>query len=69
MVSSIHSTSTSAPAISFLLQRVLADPKLLKDFEYFLGRTWCHENLLFIEAMSQLRHEENQRYVEDSLYR
>ncbi|KAI8344174.1 hypothetical protein BC941DRAFT_407966 [Chlamydoabsidia padenii] len=78
MVSSIHSslpssstssTTTTAPTFSFLLQRVLADPKLLNDFEHFLGRTWCHENLLFIEAMAQLRHEENQRNVEHSLNR
>lgn len=76
MVASIHSSipsssssSSTAPTFSFLLQRVLADPKLLNDFEHFLGRTWCHENLLFIEAMAQLRHEENQRNVEHSLHR
>ncbi|KAI8088774.1 uncharacterized protein BX664DRAFT_279352 [Halteromyces radiatus] len=67
MVSSIH--SSSPPTFSFLLQRVLSDPKLLCDFEQFLGQTWCHENLLFIEAMSQLRHEENQRSIELSLQR
>lgn len=76
MVASIHSSipsssssTSTAPTFSFLLQRVLADPKLLNDFEHFLGRTWCHENLLFIEAMAQLRHEENQRNIEHSLHR
>ncbi|CAO3642813.1 unnamed protein product [Cunninghamella echinulata] len=67
-MTSIHSTH-STPTFSFLLQRVLADPKLLNDFEKYLCRTWCHENLLFIEAMNQLRHEENSRSIEHTLQR
>lgn len=41
----------------FSLNEVLRDPKLIKSFEVFLTRNWAQENLLFIEAMNQLRHE------------
>ncbi|CAO3651728.1 unnamed protein product [Mucor hiemalis] len=39
------------------LNQVLKDPKLLKSFEEFLTENWAQENLLFIEAMNQLKHE------------
>lgn len=39
------------------LNQVLEDPKLLKLFEEFLTKNWAQENLLFIEAMNQLKHE------------
>lgn len=40
------------------LQQVLKDPILLSSFESYLTQSWSQENLLFIEAMNQLRHEE-----------
>lgn len=42
---------------SHLLQSVLSDPKLLRSFETYLHRINAHQNLLFIEAMSQLRYD------------
>jgi hypothetical protein len=41
----------------FSLQQVLKDPILLNSFETYLIQNWSQENLLFIEAMNQLRHE------------
>jgi hypothetical protein len=41
----------------FNLQQVLKDPILLNSFETYLVQNWSQENLLFIEAMNQLRHE------------
>ncbi|KAF7722196.1 hypothetical protein EC973_003550 [Apophysomyces ossiformis] len=40
------------------LQDIITDPKLLRAFDKYLQQTQSHQNLLFIEAMSQLRHEE-----------
>lgn len=41
----------------FTLHDVLEDPLLLSCFENYLTQTWSQENLLFIEAMNQLRNE------------
>lgn len=41
----------------FSLQQVLKDPILLNSFETYLIQNWSQENLLFIEAMNQLKHE------------
>lgn len=41
----------------FSLHEVLKDPMLLTCFENYLVETWSQENLLFIEAMNQLRNE------------
>lgn len=47
----------SATTNSQLLQSVLSDPRLLRSFESYLHRINAHQNLLFIEAMSQLRYD------------
>ncbi|OAD05487.1 hypothetical protein MUCCIDRAFT_109353 [Mucor lusitanicus CBS 277.49] len=39
------------------LHQVLEDPILLSSFESYLTKSWSEENLLFIEAMNQLRHD------------
>lgn len=53
----------------YTLNQVLSNPKLLCAFECFLRQSWSHENLLFIEALTQLKHEANPKAVEASLYR
>ncbi|KAI7858498.1 hypothetical protein BDC45DRAFT_498490 [Circinella umbellata] len=55
-----------------LIQNVLSDPKLLASFEAYLRRNDTHylsHNLLFIEAMSQLRHENDPKKIESMLHR
>lgn len=54
---------------SYTLHQVLSNPKLLCSFEAFLRQTWSHENLLFIEALSQLKHEDDSKAAEASLHR
>ncbi|KAI8145842.1 hypothetical protein BJV82DRAFT_554763 [Fennellomyces sp. T-0311] len=54
---------------SSLLQDVLSDPRLLRSFESYLRRTSSHENLLFIEAMAQLRYENDSSSREVALHR
>jgi hypothetical protein len=71
------SSSTYSSSISsdehlengYTLHQVLSNPKLLCAFECFLRQTWSHENLLFIEALSQLKHETDQKAVEATLHR
>lgn len=41
----------------FNLHEILKDPILLGSFETYLTKSWAQENLLFIEAMNQLRHD------------
>lgn len=41
----------------FDLNEILQDPILLGSFESYLTKSWAQENLLFIEAMNQLRHD------------
>jgi hypothetical protein len=41
----------------FSLEQVLKDPILLNSFENYLTQNFAQENLLFIEAMNQLRYE------------
>ncbi|KAI8079379.1 hypothetical protein BDF21DRAFT_340400 [Thamnidium elegans] len=55
--SSIHLNELIADIPDFSLDEVLKDPMLLTAFEDYLTQTWSQENLLFIEAMNQLRHE------------
>ena len=52
-----------------LLQDVLSDPRLLRSFESYLRRINAHENLLFVEAMSQLRYESDSSNREIALNR
>lgn len=54
---SIHLNELIADIPDFSLDEVLKDPMLLAAFEDYLTQTWSQENLLFIEAMNQLRHE------------
>ncbi|KAI8069639.1 hypothetical protein BC940DRAFT_297165 [Gongronella butleri] len=61
--------SSQSPTLPMILQKVMTDPKLLADFEAFLAQTWSQENLLFVEAMTQLRHEEQTRNIEPMLHR
>ncbi|KAI9498202.1 hypothetical protein BDB00DRAFT_969215 [Zychaea mexicana] len=54
------------------IQNVVSDPKLLNSFESFLRSNHTHHleyNLLFVEAMSQLRHENESKKVEAMLHR
>lgn len=75
--SSIDTSSTLSsgredqlPIIStYTLQQVLSNPKLLCSFEAFLRETWSHENLLFIEALTQLKHEHDPKSAEAALHR
>jgi hypothetical protein len=60
------STATSSP---YTLHQVLSNPKLLCAFECFLRQIWSHESLLFIEAISQLKHEDDPKAVETTLHR
>ncbi|KAI8637350.1 hypothetical protein BD408DRAFT_424716 [Parasitella parasitica] len=62
-----HSSSISST--QYTLNQVLSNPKLLCAFECFLRQTWSHENLLFIEAITQLKHETNAKTVEITLHR
>lgn len=39
------------------LHQVLENPILLSSFESYLTKSWSQENLLFIEAMNQLRYD------------
>lgn len=73
--SSFSSSSSSDDQFSTLvaspytLHQVLSNPKLLCAFECFLRQTWSHESLLFIEAIAQLKHEDDQKAVEITLHR
>ncbi|KAL0093770.1 alternative NADP(H) dehydrogenase [Phycomyces blakesleeanus] len=51
------------------LQQILSTPNLLASFEIYLQRMEAHENLLFIEALSQLRHEQHLSNVESIVHR
>ncbi|KAI8985063.1 hypothetical protein BDB01DRAFT_788787 [Pilobolus umbonatus] len=70
--SSTYSSSCSSDDFSnspFTLHQVLSNPKLLCAFECFLRQSWSHECLLFIEAITQLKHESDQKAVEATLHR
>ncbi|CEI93543.1 hypothetical protein RMCBS344292_07775 [Rhizopus microsporus] len=67
--STILNDGASTCSNNYTLHQVLSNPKLLCAFECFLRQTWSHENLLFIEAMTQLKHEESPKAVEASLHR
>ncbi|KAI8084038.1 uncharacterized protein B0P05DRAFT_535957 [Gilbertella persicaria] len=74
--SSTYSTASSSTGddstistTQYTLSQVLSNPKLLCAFECFLRQTWSHESLLFIEAMSQLKHETDPNAVENILHR
>ncbi|KAK4509158.1 uncharacterized protein ATC70_007508 [Mucor velutinosus] len=77
--SSVYSSSTSSSSADdhfstisstqYTLNQVLSNPKLLCAFECFLRQTWSHESLLFIEAITQLKHETDAKAVEVTLHR
>ncbi|KAL9554968.1 hypothetical protein MBANPS3_002570 [Mucor bainieri] len=78
--SSTYSSSTSSSSAAddhfstisstqYTLNQVLSNPKLLCAFECFLRQTWSHESLLFIEAITQLKHETDAKAVEITLHR
>jgi hypothetical protein len=46
------------------LNDILAIPEQLAFFQTFLQNIHAHENLLFIEALSQLRHEKTASNIE-----
>ncbi|KAI9475960.1 MAG: hypothetical protein EXX96DRAFT_506771 [Benjaminiella poitrasii] len=62
-------TTSTSSATHFTLNQVLSNPKLLCAFECFLRQTWSHENLLFIEAITQLKHESDPKVIEPTLHR
>lgn len=45
------------------LDEILCNPTLLRSFESYLVHAFCQENLLFIEALRQLRRETDQEKV------
>ncbi|KAI7872825.1 hypothetical protein BDF14DRAFT_1960819 [Spinellus fusiger] len=51
------------------LQHILSSPQLLSSFESYLQSIEAHENLLFIEAISQLRHEQHPDNLESIVHR
>lgn len=67
--SDVEDQSFTTSSTEYTLSKVLADPKLLCAFECFLRQTWSHENLLFIEAITQLKHEKDPKAVEATLHR
>ncbi|KAI8991351.1 hypothetical protein BDF20DRAFT_811752 [Mycotypha africana] len=66
---STKTTTTTTTQPQFTLSQVLSNPKLLCAFECFLRQSWAHENLLFIEAITQLKHETDPQVVESILHR
>ncbi|CEP19547.1 hypothetical protein [Parasitella parasitica] len=46
------------------LHQVLSSPEQLAFFESYLQNIHAHENLLFIEALSELRHESSHSHIE-----
>ncbi|CAO3685146.1 unnamed protein product [Rhizopus stolonifer] len=78
-LSSVDSASTTSSSredqssifsiTSYNLHQVLSNPKLLCSFEAFLRQNLSHENLLFIEALGQLKHEDNPKAAEVALHR
>lgn len=52
-----------------LLHDVLSEPKLLHSFESYLRQIHAHENLLFIEAISQMRYDNSFTNFEVALNR
>lgn len=51
------------------LNDIIAAPEQLAFFRTFLQNRHAHENLLFIEALSQLRHEKKTSHIEDIVNR
>ncbi|KAI9271325.1 hypothetical protein BY458DRAFT_555693 [Sporodiniella umbellata] len=72
-VDSSSSTSEDQSSLfsntSYNLHQVLSNPKLLCSFEAFLRQNVSHENLLFVEALTQLKHEDDPKSAESSLHR
>lgn len=67
--SSVDDQYSTVSSTEYTLNKVLSNPKLLCAFECFLRQTWSHENLLFIEATTQLKHESDPKAVEATLHR
>ncbi|KAI8889063.1 hypothetical protein K501DRAFT_155554, partial [Backusella circina FSU 941] len=51
------------------LHEILSSPQQLAYFQLYLQSIHAHENLLFIEALSELRHEQNNEYLESIVHR
>ncbi|KAI7870036.1 hypothetical protein BDF14DRAFT_1778675 [Spinellus fusiger] len=51
------------------LHDVLTNSKSLYSFEHYLRETLSHENLMFIEAMNQLKNEKDTKLIEMHLHR
>ncbi|CAO3626459.1 unnamed protein product [Cunninghamella echinulata] len=51
------------------LNEVLASPTLLNPFETYLSSINAHENLLFVEAISQLKYKQDTRMIEEAVHR
>lgn len=51
------------------LHDILASPEQLAYFEIYLQGIHAHENLLFIEALSELRHEKISKNIETIIHR
>lgn len=51
------------------LNDILSSPEQLAYFETYLQGIHAHENLLFIEALSELRHEKNFKNIDIIVHR
>lgn len=51
------------------LHDILASPEQLAYFQSYLQNIHAHENLLFIEALSELRHEKISKNIESIVHR
>lgn len=51
------------------LDETLCSPQFLSAFEAYLEKNYCHENLLFIEALARLGCEQNLANIERAVDR
>lgn len=51
------------------LNEILASPQELAFFQTYLQNICAHENLLFIEALSELKHENSLKKIEAIVHR
>lgn len=51
------------------LNEILSSPQQLAFFQTYLQKICAHENLLFIEALSELKHETSLKEIEAIVHR
>lgn len=67
--SDVSSISTFESEEYKRLYEILSSPEQLGYFQTYLQSIHAHENLLFIEALAELRHEKNSKGVESIVHR